>query len=467
MLTLFGRSAKYCDGISRRSFFKIGGFTMGAAGGLSLADLLRAEAAAGTQSSTKSVINVFLAGGPPHQDMWDVKTEAPVDIRGEFKPIATTVPGIEICELFPGIASHMEKLSVIRSVVGSSGRHDAYQCMTGWAREDLATSGGHPSIGSVAAKLQGPADRAVPPFVGLAARTSERRWSDSGSPGFLGSAYAAFKPYEVENNSSDRRDKLVDVYEQGPGMANLTLGDITLDRLGDRKRLLRSLDRLRRFADRNGMATAMDAFNQRAFDVLTSKKLVDALDLSKEDPRTVERYGTGRPYKFQYDGAPTVNEHLLLARRLVEAGVRCVTLSYGRWDSHGRNFDLMRDHGPKLDRCVSALIGDLSDRRMLDDVTVVVWGEFGRTPRINKNSGRDHWPQLNCALLAGGGMPCGQVIGASNRLGEFAHERPVHMQQIIATVYRNLGIDPDTTLVDPSGRPQYLVDVRDPVPELA
>ena len=234
MLTLFGRSAKYCDGISRRSFLKIGGFTMGAGGGLSLADLLRAEAAAGTQSSTKSVINVFLAGGPPHQDLWDIKTEAPVDIRGEFKPIATTVPGIDICELFPGIASHMEKLSVIRSVVGSSGRHDAYQCMTGWAREDLAASGGHPSVGSVVTKFQGPADRAVPPFVGLAARTRERRWSDSGSPGFLGSAYAAFKPYEVDNSSADRRDKLVDVYEQGPGMANLTLGDITLDRLGDR-----------------------------------------------------------------------------------------------------------------------------------------------------------------------------------------------------------------------------------------
>ena len=467
MLTLLGRSAKYCDGISRRSFLKIGGFALGASGGLSLADLLRAEAAAGNRPSTKSVINVFLAGGPPHQDMWDIKTEAPVEIRGEFKPIATKVPGIEIGEVFPGVASHMDKLTVIRSVVGCVDRHDAYQCMSGWSREELANSGGHPSIGAVVARLQGAADRAVPPFVGLAARTRERRWSDSGSPGFLGSAYAPFKPYEVENNRSDRRDRLVDVYEQGPGMANLTLTDLTLDRLGDRKQLLESFDRARRIVDRSGMASAMDAFNQTAFDVLTSSKLVDALDLSKEDPRTVERYGTGRPYKYQYDGAPTVNEHLLLARRLVEAGVRCVTLSFGRWDSHGKNFDLVRDHGTKLDQCFSALIQDLTDRRMLDDVTVVVWGEFGRTPRINNNAGRDHWPQLNSAVLAGGGMPCGQVIGASNRLGEYATNRPVHMQQIVARIYRNLGVDVETTLVDPSGRPQYLVDVRDPIPELA
>ena len=321
MLKAFGNSYKLCDGISRRTFLELGA----PIAGLGLAQMmrLRAEAgAAGRSAGKKSVIVIWTHGGLSQQDTYDMKPEAPPEYRGMYRPIATTVPGIDICELFPGIASHMEKLSVIRSVVGSSGRHDAYQCMTGWAREDLAASGGHPSVGSVVTKFQGPADRAVPPFVGLAARTRERRWSDSGSPGFLGSAYAAFKPYEVDNSSADRRDKLVDVYEQGPGMANLTLGDITLDRLGDRKQLLRSLDSLRRFADRNGMATAMDAFNQTAFDVLTSKKPVDALDLSQEDPRTVERYGTGRPDKFQSDRAPTVNEPLLLARRLVVAGKR-------------------------------------------------------------------------------------------------------------------------------------------------
>jgi len=193
--------------------------------------------------------------------------------------------------------------------------------------------------------------------------------------------------------------------------------------------------------------------------VLTSSRLADALDLSKEDPRVRERYGTGQPYNYQFDGAPTVNEHLLLARRLIEAGVRVVTLSYGRWDSHSKNFDLVRDHGGKLDQCLSALIEDLEQRGLLNDVTVIVWGEFGRTPRINKNAGRDHWPNVSCALLAGGGMRVGQVIGATNRLGEEAQERPVHFQEIFATLYRNLGIDTQKArLIDPAGRPQYLVE---------
>jgi uncharacterized protein (DUF1501 family) len=151
----------------------------------------------------------------------------------------------------------------------------------------------------------------------------------------------------------------------------------------------------------------------------------------------------------------------------VEAGVRCVTLSYGRWDSHGDNFNLVRDHGPKLDQAVTALVQDLDERGLLEDTTVVVWGEFGRTPRINKSAGRDHWSRVSCALLAGGGMRTGQAIGATNRLGEYAVSRPIHLQQIVATIYSNLGIDPNTTtVVDPTGRPRYLVDVREPVHEL-
>jgi hypothetical protein len=212
----------------------------------------------------------------------------------------------------------------------------------------------------------------------------------------------------------------------------------------------------------------MDAFGEAAFGVLTSSKLVEALDISKEDPKLVERYGDGKPYQFQYDGAPTCNDHLLIARRLVEAGVRSVSLSYGRWDSHGDNEGLVRHHGPRLDQAVSALVSDLDERGMQNDVTVVVWGEFGRTPRINKGGGRDHWPRVSCALLAGGGMRTGQAIGATNRLGEYATERPIHIQQVVATMYRNLGIDPgSTTLVDPTGRPQYLVEHRDPITELA
>ena len=203
----------------------------------------------------------------------------------------------------------------------------------------------------------------------------------------------------------------------------------------------------------------MDAITERALGVLTSSKLMDALDLSKEPTTVRERYGDGKPYKFQYDGAPTVNDQLLLARRLVEAGVRCVTLSYGRWDSHGKNFDLVRDHGRKLDQGLTALIEDLDSRGMLDDVTVVAWGEFGRTPRINKDAGRDHWPQVSCALLAGGGMRTGQVIGSTNRLGEHAKDRPVTFQEVFATLYHSLGINPETTTInDPTGRPQHLVE---------
>jgi Protein of unknown function (DUF1501) len=446
MLTVYGRGERYCDGVSRRSFLRIGGLGLGA-GALTLADLNRLEAATGTSARHKAVINVFLGGGPPHQDLFDLKTEAPVEIRGEFVPIDTVVPGVRICEMLPGIAKVMDRCAIIRSVVGATDRHDAFQCMTGWLTKDLASLGGRPSLGSVVSRLQGPVDPSVPPFVGLAEPTKEIRWSDSGKPGFLGPSYAPFKP-------------------DGEGRNNMTLSGTTLDQLQDRQRLLASLDKLRRDMHTSGQIAAMDRFTQGAFDVLTSSRLADALDLSKEDPRTRERYGNGQPYNYQFDGAPTVNEHLLLARRLVEAGVRVVTLSYGRWDSHSRNFALVRDHGSKLDQCLSALIEDLDERGMLDDVTVIAWGEFGRTPRINKNAGRDHWPGVSCALLAGGGMRTGQVIGATNRLGEEPRERPVHFQEIFATLYRNLGLDSSrTTITDPAGRPQYLVE-RPAIPEL-
>lgn len=448
MLTITGPAGRFCDGISRRSFMKIGGLATGAVGGLSLSSLLQAQAASGNPHSHKAVINIFLAGGPPHQDMWDIKTEAPSEIRGEFSPIETKVPGIQIGECFPRLAGLMDKLTIIRSVVGCSGGHDAFQCFSGWDRRSLDSIGGRPSIGSALAKLKGPTDPGMPASVALAAKTSHVPWSEPGSAGFLGAAYQAFRP-------------------NGNGMDDLKLNGITLDRLQDRKMLLTSLDGLKRNADASGMMDGMDAFSQAAFGVLTSNTLADALDISREPAEVRERYGDGKPYKYQYDGAPTCNDHLLLARRLVEAGVRSVTLSFGRWDSHGANFDLVRDHGGKLDQALSALIEDLDVRGMLNDVTVLVWGEFGRTPRINDKAGRDHWPQVSCALMAGGGMRNGQVIGETNRLGERPASRPVDVQEIVCTVYHNLGIDPmSVTIPDPTGRPQFLVDHRDPIPEL-
>ena len=276
---------------------------------------------------------MFLGGGPPHQDMFDLKLDAPAEIRGEFSPISTNVPGIQICEVFPQLAKIMDRCAIIRSVVGATDRHDAFQCMTGWTTKDLASLGGRPSLGSVVAKLQGPVEPSVPPFVGLAEPTKEIRWSDAGKPGFLGPAYAPFKP-------------------DGEGRQNMVLSGVSLEQLQDRRKLLSGFDRLQREADA-GQMQALDRFTAGAFDVLTSSKLADALDLSKEDPKVRERYGNGQPYNYQFDGAPTVNEHLLLARRLVEAGVRVVTLSYGRWDSHSKNFDLVRDHGGKLDQCLT------------------------------------------------------------------------------------------------------------------
>ena len=440
MLNVLGPASRYCDGVSRRGFLKIGALAIGATS-FSLADLYRAEAQQPTApTSHKAVINVFLGGGPPHQDMWDLKMDAPTEIRGEFRPIQTNVNGLQICEVFPRMAQHMDKCVVIRSITGCSDRHDAVQCLTGFPHGSMSTMGGRPSIGSIVAKVQGPADPSVPPFVGLAAATTHRPWSDSGQTGYLGPAYAPFKP-------------------DGPGMANLRLNNISVDQLGERRRLMQSFDTMRRDIDATGIITGVDAAQQRALGVLTSSRLLDALDVSREPQAVRDRYGDGKPYQFQYDGAPTVNDQFLIARRLVEAGVRCITLSYGRWDSHGANFALGRDHGGKLDQCLSALVEDLETRGMLNDVTIVVWGEFGRTPRINAGAGRDHWAPVSSCLMVGGGMRTGMVIGATDRLGANASQRPVNQGEVLATVYRNLGINPDTVnIIDSTGRPQHLVD---------
>ncbi len=446
MLTIFGSKpsrSNYCDGVNRRGFLKVGALGVGSVG-LNMADIYRAEAANGSKTGHKAVINIFLGGGPPHQDMWEIKTEAPQEIRGPFQPISTNVPGIQIGECFPKIAQVMDKSVVLRAVVGCEGRHDSFQCLTGWRHSEMRSMGGHPAIGSVLHKLEGPVNKSVPPYVGMA---TQGVWKNPGTPGFLGPTYAPFTP-------------------EGQGLADMTLNGVTTDRLDNRKQLLSSVDRLRREADAGGQLSALDSYEQQAFDVLTSSQLVNALDLSKEDPKIRARYGNGKPYKYQYDGAATNNELVLMARRLVEVGVRCVTMTFGRWDSHGDNEGLVRHHGTRIDQAVHALVTDLEERGMLDDVTILMWGEFGRTPRINQNGGRDHWTQVSCAYMAGGGMKGGQAIGSTNRLGEHAQTRPVHVQEVFATVYKNLGIDTSsTTISDPTGRPQYLTTM-DPIAEV-
>lgn len=436
MLTIFGKKTeRFCDNIPRRSFLKIGGLTLG---GLSLPQILRAEQQSGVRSNHKGIINIFLPGGPPHQDMWDVKVDAPKEVRGEFSPIETNVPGVEICELFPRLASISDRLAFIRTVVGAGVGHDAFQCRTGHTKRNQP-QGGWPSIGSVLSKVRGPVDKAVPPFIGLSPKMGHIEWADDGQSGFLGPAHAPFKP-------------------KGEGMEDMTLNGITLDRLHERKRVLASLDRFRSDVDASGMMEGLDAYTRQAFGILTSSKLADALDLSKADPRLRDRYGRGTA-KLRADGGPKLLDDFLTARRLIEAGARCVSLGFSRWDWHGGNFDRARQDMPMLDQGVSALVEDLETRGMLDDVTVIVWGEFGRTPKINNRAGRDHWPRVSCAMMAGGGMRTGQVIGRTNRLGEHAEERPVHFQEIFATLYHNLGIDVEhTTVEDLQGRPRYLVD---------
>jgi len=447
MLTILGRRhSTFCDGRSRRHFLKIGGLALG---GLSLGQLLRAEGTPSATLSHKAIIMIYLSGGPSHQDMYDLKMEAPVEIRGSFRPIQTNVPGIEICEHMPLLAKMMDKFAIIRSLYGSPDQHASDVCMSGYPIGPKGRQDGHPSFGSALSKLQGPVDPAVPPFVGLTTKTRHAPYSNPGLPGFLGMAHAPFQP-------------------ESEGMANMRLNGVTLDRLRDRKTLLASLDDYRRNLGVSSTVDGVDAFTRKAFDVMTSSKLVDALNLEPEDPALRDRYGRGNSSPaFGEDAGPHWMDQFLMARRLIEAGVRCVTLSFGSWDRHGGNFERLPEQLGKLDQGITALVDDLHARGLEKDVSVIAWGEFGRTPRINPGGGRDHWPQASCALLAGGGMQMGQVIGSTNRLGEVPQDRPIHYQDVFATLYRQLGIDVQTaTIPDHSGRPQFLLDRRAPIAEL-
>ena len=444
MLSITGsKTARFCDGMSRRGFLRMGALGLG---GMTMPEMLRAEAGQ-KGGSGKSIIMIFLPGGPPHQDMWDLKMDAPAEIRGEFRPIRTKVPGVEVCELFPKRAAMMDKFSIIRSMVGAKGDHAAEQCLTGRGAQ-VAPPGGWPSIGSVMSRLQGSGGNGVPAFVGLSPKMGHGPWANPGQPGFLGPAHAPFQP-------------------NGGGSGDLVLNNISLDRLADRRTLLTSFDAMRRDVDNSGMMGAMDAFQQQAMGVLTSSRLSEALNLDKEDPRVRARYGGGT-MKCRDDGGPECPEQFLMARRLVEAGVRCVTLGFNRWDWHSANFRQAREVFPQLDNGLSALVDDLHASGLDKDVSVVVWGEFGRTPQVNKDGGRDHWPRVSCAALACGGMQHGQVIGATDRLGGEAVARPVEFQEVFATLYHAAGIDTRTvTINDLTGRPRYLVDEQyKPLPEL-
>jgi hypothetical protein len=399
-------------------------------GGLALPELLRAEARAGTGRSHKSIIMVYLSGGLSHQDTFDLKPEAPDGIRGEFQPIETAVPGIRFGELLPRLASIADRLAVIRSVVGLRDEHSSWQNLTGYPMNQ-AQREGRPHFGSVIARLQGPVDPVVPPFVDLFP-TMQHRPYNSGGPGHLGQAYASARL-------------------AGEDAALMKQEAVAPERFDRRRVLLDRFDDWRRSVD-GAPAAGLDVYYRRAFDLLTSDRVARALDLTREDPRLRERYGVGSS-RHLGDGAPMWNDQLLIARRLVEAGARCVTVAYGFWDTHGDNFGHLRRHLPPFDQGISALVEDVYARGLSQDVSVVVWGEFGRTPKINKDAGRDHWPRVNSCLLAGGGMRVGQVIGSTDKLGGQAVSNPIHYHDVLATVYQRLGIDPHAFVADIVGRP--------------
>lgn len=435
MLSFLSRGESYCDGLSRRQFLTVGGLAIG---GLTLPNLLRAEDLAGPKATGKSIINIYLGGGPTHMDTFDLKPNAPKEYRGEFKPISTNAPGVEICELMPELAQVADRYSIIRSIRNMANEHSPRQSDSGWSENSLRSLGGRPSIGSVMSKVWGPAQHtsygSAPTFVDLS------NWT---RPGYLGQMHAAFRP-------------------DGTGRANLEINRATtVERLDDRRTLLNGLDRIRRNVDSSGMMTAIDSFTDRAVGLVTSGELAKALDYKKEDEKSLDRYGLGK------QGRRRSTESFLVARRLVEAGVRCVSFSWGGWDTHGENFKSMRDQLPPLSKALSALILDLEERGRLDDTIIMMSGEFGRTPRVNMGAGRDHWPQAAFFFIAGGGMRHGQAIGSTNARGEVPLDRPLSLQNVFHTVYHKLGIDTNTiSLTDPNGRPQYLVDDRDLVREL-
>ena len=446
MLNVYGGSgSSFCDGMSRRSFLSIG--SLGFAGA-SLPGLLKAEKASGIGRSQKAIINVLLPGGAPHQDMVDLKPDAPSDIRGEFKPIATNVDGIQVSELMPRMASMMDKFAIIRSMADSQGGHDLYQCLTGYPRNFKGFGGGTPSMGAWISRLHGTGGNSIPSHLSIMHPTGHMQWGDPGEGGFLGMAHGPFRLAKGKDDNSAVKN-----------VENMVLRDFSLERLQDREALRSSFDNLRRDIDQSGNFEGLDEFSRQALGILSSSKLGEALDLTNEDPRTLERYGKPDP-EWRADGAPKMTTNLLLARRLVEAGARYVSLNFSRWDWHSENFKRGRTDIPMLDKALCALVEDIHDRGMEKDVSIVCWGEFGRTPKINAKGGRDHWPKANFCLLAGGGMRTGQVIGSTDKHAAEPNDRPIKFHEVHATLLHNMGVATNRERIfDLHGRP------HSPVPQ--
>jgi len=454
MLELRGPASPQAQGASRRSFLKAG--FLGLAG-LSLADLLRVEAAAAAAGQPKgrdlSVILVWLDGGPPQHETYDPKPEAPTEFRGPLKAIPTAVPGIRISELLPEHARMMDKMSIIRSMHHHTGDHfaAAHWMLTGVLGSNAASlAPQYPSAGSIIAKLQGPKTPGLPPYVGL-----PNTHSVGLAPGYHGAAYLglAYNPFSADGDPSS------DGY-QVPNLAPPP--NVDRSRLETRRNLLGAFDQVRRDVDTSGLMDGLDRFSQDAFTMVSSPATRAAFDIRRESPRLRDRYGRNR-----------WGQSALLARRLVQAGVRFVTLTFDGWDFHSSIEKGMHRVLPNLDQAVATLVDDLEVHGLLDSTVVLVMGEFGRTPRINQGlagidpvPGRDHWGELMSVLVAGGGFPRGQVIGSSNSRGEVPKDCPITPPDLLVTLYRKMGIDPETTFHNRAGRPITIGSTGRVIPEL-
>lgn len=444
MLSLSGRIAGDCEGIHRRSLLKIGALGLG---GLTLADLLALRAQAATVAAPRnatrktSVIFFEMAGGPTHFETYDPKPDAPEEYRGPMKAIRTALPGVNFCETLPEQAKIADKLAIIRSMHHDSASHgtSSHLTQTGYyLRDNQNRANEMPSIGSITARMRGANAPGMPSFVSMP------RAMRYGTAAWLGKAY---NPFVVDGDPSQTDFKVNNIFLEG---------DLTLGRLDTRRDLLKSLDARRRLLDNEGVAAALDQFTRQAFEMLTTDGARRAFDLSQETESVRDRYGR-----------TLVGQSLLLARRLVEAGVTFVTVRMNdSWDDHTNIERSMRNKGPAFDRGLAALVGDLYDRGLDRDVLVVAMGEFGRTPRVNANAGRDHWGAVMSVMMAGGGLRTGQIVGSSSPKGEVPHDRPYRPENVLATVYRHLGIDAGVTHDDLTGRPRYVLERRETIREL-
>jgi len=448
--------------LNRRTFLGAG------IGGLTLPAILQARAmvaVAGHVPADTAVIQYWLGGAASHQETYDPKPDAPTDFRGPFKTISTNVPGIQICETLPMHAKLIDKVTLIRSMGhdNSDHQHGMHWCQTG---HDAKANGvnpfkgsSHPSSGSVMANVRGSNHPAMPAYVHIGYPLDEvpgRHYPHSAA--YLGRQY---DPYVIlDKRTGDGKDPGQD-RDFRVGNLDLTAG-LTLSSISNRRELLAQFDRLRRELDGSGMMVAMDHFHQAAFEMMTGPRARNAFDLEREDVRTRERYGPTRP-----------GQTALLARRLVEAGVTFVTvvdpgvgLSSSGWDLHQRIQWGMNTACPRMDHAVTALIEDLYERGLDKKVLLVVWGEFGRTPRINKDAGRDHWGELQSVLVAGGGFRCGQVIGSSTAKGEVPKDRRLWPYDMVATIYHHLGINIHQTFNNLAGRPISVLAKGEPIREL-